>query len=60
MFPAAVFVDGLSWNALTTGDVPAPITHVDFDFVPNGVGPFQEPLYQLHIWFADQSVLAEH
>jgi len=60
MFPAAALADGQSWNALPTGGVPAQVTHVDLDFLPDGVGPFAEPLYQLHIWFADRTVLAAH
>jgi hypothetical protein len=28
------------------------------EYKPDGVGPFQEPLYQLHIYFAEPAVLA--
>lgn len=60
MFPAEALAAGQSWRGLPTGNLPAPITHVDLDFMPNGVGPMQVPLYQLHIWFADQTLLAQH
>jgi len=60
LFLASALAAGESWNTLSTGGVLAPITHVDVDYVPGGVGPFQEPLYQLHIWFANPAALADH
>lgn len=37
-----------------------PLTHIDMEYKPDGVGPFQEPLYQIHFYFADTEVLAAH
>lgn len=60
MFPAAALAAGESWRGLLPGGAFPPITHIDFDFLPNGVGPFAEPLYQLHIWFAEPAALAAY
>ncbi|MCC5988852.1 MAG: hypothetical protein JJT95_14325 [Pararhodobacter sp.] len=60
MFTAAALADGESWTGLPPGGTFPPITHVDFEYKPDGVGPFTEPLYQLHIWFAEPAVLAAY
>ncbi|MCC6001401.1 MAG: hypothetical protein JJU19_11145 [Pararhodobacter sp.] len=60
MFPAAALADGESWTGLLPGGVFPPITHVDFEYKPDGVGPISEPIYQLHIWFAEPAVLAAY
>ena len=60
MFTAAALAGGESWTGLPPGGAFPPITHVDFEYKPDGVGPFSEPLYQLHIWFAEPDVLAAY
>ena len=60
MFTAADLTAGRDWAGLPTGGVMAPITHIDMEYMADGVGPFAEPLYQLHVWFAAQSLLDEY
>ena len=60
MFLASGFAAGTDWTAITTGMQTPPITRIDMEFKPDGVGPFQEPLYQLHLYFAESEVLAMH
>jgi len=60
MFTAQDLAAGADWTAIPTGMQTPPITHIDLEFKPDGVGPFQQPLYQLHIYFADAEVLAGH
>ncbi|MCC5971287.1 MAG: hypothetical protein JJU15_15190 [Pararhodobacter sp.] len=60
MFAASALAEGVSWTGLLPGVETPPITHVDLEFKPDGVGPMQEPIYQLHIYFADSDVLAMH
>ena len=60
MFPAAALAAGESWTGLLPGGAFPPITHVDFEYKPDGVGPISEPIYQLHIWFAEPDVLAAY
>jgi hypothetical protein len=58
MFLAGDLGSGASWTGLGIGMETPPITRVDMEYKPDGVGPFQEPLYQLHIYFAEPEVLA--
>ena len=44
--------------AIRTSRWPAEVYH-SRPF-PHSLGPFQEPLYQLHIYFAENEVLAAH
>ncbi len=60
MFLASEFAAGTDWTGITTGMQTPPITRIDMEFKPDGVGPFQEPLYQLHLYFAESEVLATH
>lgn len=60
MFTAAAMAEGQSWTGLLPGAEMPPISHIDFEYKADGVGPFQEPLYQLHIYFAAPALLAEH
>lgn len=60
MFTAEDLAAGESWRGLVPGISTPPITHIDVEYMPDGVGPVQEPLYQFHIYFADPQVLAEH
>lgn len=60
MFAASDLNAGASWTGLLPGVETPPITHVDLEFKPDGVGPMQEPIYQLHIYFADRAVLSAH
>lgn len=60
MFLASEYAAGTDWNGITTGMQTPPITRIDMEFKPDGIGPFQEPLYQLHLYFAESEVLAKH
>ena len=60
MFLASEFATGTDWTGITTGMQTPAITRIDMEFKPDGVGPFQEPLYQLHLYFAESEVLAAH
>ena len=60
MFLASQLASGSDWTGIATGMDTPPITRVDMEYKPDGVGPFQEPLYQLHIYFAENEVLAAH
>lgn len=60
MFLASELAAGANWTGITTGMQTPPITRIDMEFKPDGVGPFQEPLYQLHLYFAESDVLAAH
>lgn len=60
MFLASELADGVNWKKIPTGIQTPPLTHIDMDYKPDGVGPFQEPLYQIHFYFADTDVLAAH
>ena len=60
MFPASQLSAGTDWTGIVTGLQTPPITRIDMEYQPDGVGPFQEPLYQLHIYFAETEVLAAH
>jgi len=60
MFTASALAEGTNWNGLPVGVLSPPITHIDMEYKPDGVGPFQEPLYQLHIYFVEAAVLAHH
>lgn len=60
MFAASALSDGMSWTGLLPGFETPPITHIDLEYKPDGAGPVTDPLYQLHIYFADREVLAHH
>lgn len=60
MFLARDLAAGTDWTGIATGMQTPPITRMDMEYLPDGVGPFQEPLYQLHIYFAEDTVLAAH
>jgi hypothetical protein len=60
MFLARDLQSGADWADLTTGMQSPPITRIDMGYKPDGVGPFQEPLYQLHLYFAQNEVLAAY
>jgi len=60
MFPASEFAAGTDWTGITTGMQTPPIIRIDMEFKPDGVGPFREPLYQLHLYFAEREVLSTH
>ncbi len=60
MFLATELASGAAWTGIATGMQTPPITRIDMEYKPDGVGPFQEPLYQFHLYFADGEVLAEH
>ena len=60
MFTAAALAEGRDWKGLPPGVETPPITHIDMEYKPDGIGPFQEPLYQLHIYFVEAEVLAQH
>jgi len=60
MFPAADFGKGVNWTGMPPGMQTPPITHIDLEFKPEGVGPNPVPIYQLHIYFADKATLDSH
>ena len=60
MFLAEDLSGGTDWMGIVTGFETPPVTRIDIEFKPDGVGPMQVPLYQLHIYFADSEVLAQH
>ena len=60
MFPASALAAGESWRAMPVGFETPPISHVDLEFKPDGVGPNPVPIYQLHIYFVDPQTLATH
>lgn len=60
MYLASQLSSGADWTGIATGMQTPPITRIDMEYKPDGVGPFQEPLYQLHIYFAESEVLAAH
>lgn len=60
MFTAASLAAGESFTNLLPGAAFPPITHIDFEYKPDGVGPISEPIYQLHIWFVEPAVLAAY
>ena len=60
MFLASQFSSGSDWTGIDTGMQTPPVTRIDMEYKPDGVGPFQEPLYQLHIYFAESEVLAAY
>ncbi len=60
MFLASELATGRDWTNIPTGMQTPPVTHIDMEYKPDGVGPFQEPLYQIHLYFADAEVLAAH
>ena len=60
MFLASQLNDGISWMDMATGMETPPITFITMEYLPDGVGPIPEPLYQLHLYFAEREVLAEY
>ena len=60
MFDASDLADGVNFEGLMPDIETPPIAHIDMQFLPDGVPPHPVPLYQLHIYFAAQDVLAEH
>ncbi|TVR08699.1 MAG: hypothetical protein EA385_09355 [Salinarimonadaceae bacterium] len=60
MFLVSDLTSGVDWTGITTGMQTPPVTWIDMEYKPNGAGPFQEPLYQLHLYFAESDVLAAH
>lgn len=60
MFLASELSSGANWSGITPGMQTPAVTRIDMEYKPDGVGPFQEALYQLHIYFADAEVLAAH
>lgn len=60
MFLARDLSSGANWSGITAGMQTPAFTRIDMEYKPDGAGPFQEPLYQLHIYFADAEVLAAY
>ena len=60
MFLASELATGVDWTRIATGLQTPPLTRIDMEYKPDGAGPFQEPLYQLHLYFAENEVLAAH
>jgi hypothetical protein len=60
IFPAEMINGGTDITGLLTGMETPPITHIDWEYKPDGVGGSPDPVYQLHIYFADKDVLAAH
>lgn len=60
MFLSDDLAAGTDWTGIGTGLETPPVTRIDMEFKPEGVGPMPIPLYQLHIYFAESEVLAAH
>jgi hypothetical protein len=60
MVDMADLVAGASWRGLAAGIETPPISHVDIEFKPDGIGPNPVPLYQIHIYFTGPETLARH
>lgn len=60
MLPAAAFAAGQDFTGLLPGIETPPITHIDIEYKPDGVGPVTDPLYQVHLYFLDKAQLAAH
>ncbi|TQM94602.1 hypothetical protein [Roseinatronobacter monicus] len=60
MFLASELASGAGWTEIATGMQTPPLTRIDMEYKADGVGPFQEPLYQRHPYFAKSEVLAAH
>ena len=60
MFQMMDLKAGTDWLKLAPGMETPPISHIDIEFKPDGVGPNPEPLYQVHIYFATPELLARH
>jgi hypothetical protein len=58
MFLASDLTAGANWTGIGTGMETPPVTRIDMEFKPDGVGPMPVPLYQLHVYFAESEVLA--
>lgn len=58
ILPAEAVQGGTDFKGLLPGMETPPITHVDWEYKPDGVGGNPAPVYQLHIYFAGQDVLA--
>lgn len=58
MFDMADMEAGQDWTGLLPAIDTPPITHIDVEFKPEGIEPHPVPLYQLHVYFADQATLA--
>lgn len=51
---------GTDWTEISTGFATPPVTRIDMQFKADGVGPMPVPLYQLHVYFAEDGVLAAY
>lgn len=60
MFLASDLSSGTNWSDISPGMQTPAVTRIDMEYKADGVGPFQEPLYQLHMYFADAEVLAAY
>lgn len=60
MFTMEEFESGTDWISLSTRMMTPPISHIDVEFMPEGIEPNPVPLYQLHIYFAGTELLDEH
>ncbi|MDD7972993.1 hypothetical protein [Roseinatronobacter alkalisoli] len=60
MFLASDLAAGTDWTDISPGMETPAVTRIDMEYKADGVGPFQEPLYQIHLYFADAHVLAAH
>jgi hypothetical protein len=60
IFPADAINGGNDFTGLPAGIETPPITHIDWEYKADGVGGNPTPVYQLHIYFADPSVLGSH
>lgn len=60
MFTMEAFEAGTNWTSLMPGIETPPISHIDVEFMPEGIEPNPVPLYQLHIYFAGTELLDQH
>ena len=60
ILPAEAVQGGTDFKGLLPGMETPPISHVDWEYKPDGVGGNPAPVFQLHIYFVGQEVLAAH
>lgn len=60
ILPAEAVQGGTNFKGLVPGMETPPITHIDWEYKPDGVGGNPTPVYQLHVYFVGQDVLMAH
>jgi hypothetical protein len=55
---ASGFAAGKQWTDLSPNMVTPPVSRVDIEYKPDGIGEMTMPLYTMHLYFADKPLLA--